>query len=230
MNNTSARLGGIIFMLRLYCTGSTLNKEGFITVWDYASYEPIAHLSMKKESRQQTKDLILHLLNLSDKEYIKHLLGLKIKETRLLRDRDKDREEWIKGAWIYVTNSIFKELNINPKNEPISNVKDILDIIDSEAIKEARKAKKAINNHVRIKKTKSTEENDLNSTKYIREERKTKLLKRREETRKESESKRTNKHKARQQINKSGQTTESISKSKNAISYKKKKLKRSRNK
>lgn len=135
-------------MLRVYCTGSINNKEGNVTVWDYLSYEPLVFLDLK--DRKEAIKSINDLLECSDKEYIKKIMSLGVKRTHLPLERDKDREDWIKGAWMSVTNTIFNDLKIKAPNKPIEDIKNILELLDHEEQIKARESKR------RLLKKKST--------------------------------------------------------------------------
>lgn len=120
-------------MLRLYITGSSINIENNnITVWDYLTYEPIAFfdLSIKGNINKAKKD-ITTFLAYSDEDYIRMLLEKGIKANRFTSDRVKDSEEWIKGAWMSLTNTVLNHFKIKGANEPIKNIKEILEDIQN---------------------------------------------------------------------------------------------------
>ena len=147
-------------MLRIYCTGSTSNKEGSVTVWDYLSYEPILFLDLKEKGI--AIKMLKSVLECSDKEYIKKILSFGVHQNHLLQERDKEREDWIKGAWSSVTNTLLKDLKIKAPNKPIENVKELLDQLDQEEkerlLEAKRKATKKKLHKRPLKKTKEPQQ------------------------------------------------------------------------
>lgn len=93
-----------------------VNVGGYIDVIDYATYETIKLLDINiEEGKAEAKKFLTKLSKLNNSAYINMLLDLtKNKNTdKLYKARDKEREGWIEGAWLQVTEKTLKELNLN---------------------------------------------------------------------------------------------------------------------
>lgn len=122
-------------MLRIYLADSS----GLVTVYDYLSYQPIAFFDYKENKEGAIKKL-KELLGFTNKDYIKFILDThKVRESELLRERDKEREDWIKSAWVQCTANVLNTLGIKLENKEIKNIKDILAGIEVERLKAKRK-------------------------------------------------------------------------------------------
>lgn len=96
-----------------------VNTGGYISVVDYATYEIIQLLNTcSEEGIKEAKKYLTELSKLNNHSYIELLVNkvhLKHNEElkTLFKDRDKEKEDWIKGAWLKVTDNTLKELNLN---------------------------------------------------------------------------------------------------------------------
>lgn len=93
-----------------------VNVGGFVDVVDYATYETIKLINLNKSGElEEAKKFLIELSKMNNHAYIDMLMKVtKSKNVKdLLKDRDKDKEDWIKGAWLQVTNCTLKELNLD---------------------------------------------------------------------------------------------------------------------
>lgn len=96
-----------------------INTGGYISVVDYATYEIIKLLNINSEEGIiEAKSYLTSLPKLNNHSYIDMLVkkvfkGKKAELKTLFKDRDKEKEDWIKGAWIKVTDNTLKDLNLS---------------------------------------------------------------------------------------------------------------------
>lgn len=96
-----------------------VNTGGYISVVDYATYEIIQLLNIcNEEGTKEAKKFLTELSKLNNHSYIELLVNkvhLKHKEElkTLYKDRDKEKEDWIRGAWLKVTDNTLKDLGLD---------------------------------------------------------------------------------------------------------------------
>lgn len=103
-----------------------VNVGGYVSIIDYATYEIIKMYDINKQP-EEAKKYLTYLSKLNNYSYVNLILKLSNQKStlNLFKERVKDREEWIQGAWMQVTNKTLKELKLSINihyNKPFNEV------------------------------------------------------------------------------------------------------------
>lgn len=105
-----------------------INVGGYVSIIDYATYEIIDMFNINIDKQlKEAKNCLIYLNKLNNYSYISLILKLSKSKTttNLYKERVKDREEWIQGAWMQVTNKTLKDLKLSINihyNKPFDEV------------------------------------------------------------------------------------------------------------
>lgn len=94
-----------------------------VSVVNRNTHELIGFISI--EDKLEAKKIILDLAKMSTEDYIKYALENRARfreETKNTFLVDDENERWYKGAWIYTTRTVLKELGIKEEAIPEENI------------------------------------------------------------------------------------------------------------